>query len=126
MFKVVVKTIPVDLDPDFAPQVENGKYIYNEEILVEDKNLEVAYYKGKVRVIIFMPDEITYLDKPVKNKDYVEVYVYCYTDENSWSGWVFDSSLSEINAFGGLPEFLEEVITGKNQYFEDRGSSVSM
>lgn len=126
MYKVVSKTIPVDLDPDFAPQIENGKYIYNEEILVEDKNLEVAYYNGRVRVIIFMPDEITYLDKPVKNKDYVEVYVYCYTDENSWSGWVFDSSLSEINAFGGLPEFLEEVITGKNQYFEDRGSSVSM
>lgn len=126
MFKVVVKTVPVDLDPDFAPQVENGKYIYNEEILVEDENLEVAYYKGRVRVIIFMPDEITYLDKQVENKDYVDVYVYCYTDENSWSGWVFDSSLSEINAFGGLPEFLEEVITGKNQYFEDRGSSVSM
>ena len=126
MYKVVSKTIPVDLDPDFAPQVENGKYIYNEEILVEDENLEVVYYKGRVRVIIFMPDEITYLGKPVENKDYVDVYVYCYTDENSWSGWVFDSSLSEINAFGGLSEFLEEVITGKNQYFEDRGSSVSM
>lgn len=126
MYKVVLKTIPVDLDPDFAPQVENGKYIYNEEILVEDKNLEVAYYKGRVRVIIFMPDEITYLDKPIENKDYVDVYVYCYTDENSWSAWVFDSTLSEINAFGGLPEFLEEIITGKNQYFEDRGSTVSM
>ena len=126
MYKVVLKSIPVDLDADFAPQVENGKYIYNEEILIDDKNLEVTYYKGRVRVIIFMPDEITYLDKPVENKDYVDVYVYYYTDEDSWSAWVFDSSLSEINAFGGLPEFLEEIITGKKQYFEDRGSTVSM
>ena len=121
--KVVDKTIPTDLDPDYDVDYGYGTVLFDDELELDGSVVD-RFIGNRIRLVVVQSEYLIFEGQKVKDDSSFTVYLYAYDKDDGYGAIAFDGSMNEISDLGGMDDFIYEIVTNEKGLFIDRGSSV--